>query len=823
MNPMQLQTHSQTPSPSPSPSPSPPPPKSHLHHVFGMNATQKGTLLFQNKTNTLFILLTQYLFQYSISSKQRSILFSIPSSPISNLANDNNDNDNDNDNDNHDGNQEDKINNHDTFENEAPFGFSCMCFNSTQTHLFVATSHLHPHTSASNTHKRPLIYILPVSKHRQSKNNNNNSTTICKDYEILEENGARYGYKCINCTKSTTHPRLCTISSSPDYLLSIWDWKEKYIVLQSKALGGPNISHLQCSLYKQDHFITCGTMGHIQFWNVASTFTGLKLQGLTGKFGKLELSDVSTVLELPNQLREEEEEEGGEEGRTVNNDCDNDDSDSGGRVLSGTNNGYLILWDGPFAYCRLVTSLNNSTNSVDSNNSDNNPSDNHSFPLHEGGIHHIHHDLATNYIWTTGADGTMKSWSIKDINASVIHTMNSGHSLDVPIQHIQVIEFSKRSQLVYFCPRDICSDDDNDNRHNKKEVHRWFVQDKRGILWDVDTKAKNLKKLWEFHSGVVKGIDTSPSEDTVVTVGTDGTVRCWNYKLSKPIAMIRYENTICTSVKWTPSHSVTSTGFCSKQSSNMISVGYNDGVIRFFNLDNDQSKLTLRQTFKPHTKTIHVMSFSKDGRYIATASSDGTIFLCLYHGDDFADDDSKPICSPIGFIDFRLPKENMNKKHMEGVNNEIVHLDWRYDGLAILCVTKSGNVTEVLLTSDHLIPVSEDIDTYLLKNVQLRHFQDHSESFGLSLKCDTEGEDDNDRGDNNKKRANENLSDCGEHDDEHPTTIPVFSACYAQDNSILYSLGDCKIRKYSYKDNLFNGESLVEVGKLSSIKRLWLE
>ena len=45
----------------------------------------------------------------------------------------------------------------------------------------------------------------------------------------------------------------------------------------------------------------CGVAGtgHIRFWSMARTFTGLKLQGSIGKFGNEELSDVSGYTHLP--------------------------------------------------------------------------------------------------------------------------------------------------------------------------------------------------------------------------------------------------------------------------------------------------------------------------------------------------------------------------------------------------------------------------------------------------------------------------------------------------------------------------------------------
>ena len=50
---------------------------------------------------------------------------------------------------------------------------------------------------------------------------------------------------------------------------------------------------------------------------MASTFTGLKLQGQLGKFGKTEISDIEGYVELPD-----------------------------GKVLSGSEWGNMLLWDG---------------------------------------------------------------------------------------------------------------------------------------------------------------------------------------------------------------------------------------------------------------------------------------------------------------------------------------------------------------------------------------------------------------------------------------------------------------------------------------------
>lgn len=83
------------------------------------------------------------------------------------------------------------------------------------------------------------------------------------------------------------------------------------------------------SPYTDDILFTCGS-GHIKFWKMAQTFTGLKLQDEIAKFGQLELSDVSAYYELPD-----------------------------GKVVSGTEYGTLIVWEGQFVKANLMLDVEN--------------------------------------------------------------------------------------------------------------------------------------------------------------------------------------------------------------------------------------------------------------------------------------------------------------------------------------------------------------------------------------------------------------------------------------------------------------------------------
>ena len=84
---------------------------------------------------------------------------------------------------------------------------------------------------------------------------------------------------------------------SPDFTLSVWDWRLERVELHTKAFGQD--VYKVCFSPDDPTKLTTSGSGHLRFWRIAQTFTGLKLQGDLGKFGKVELSDVDDFAELP--------------------------------------------------------------------------------------------------------------------------------------------------------------------------------------------------------------------------------------------------------------------------------------------------------------------------------------------------------------------------------------------------------------------------------------------------------------------------------------------------------------------------------------------
>lgn len=69
---------------------------------------------------------------------------------------------------------------------------------------------------------------------------------------------------------------LASVGGNPDFMLSLWDWETEGIILRCKAFS-QDVYTVSFSPYFEGNLTTSGT-GHIRFWKMASTFTGLKLQ-----------------------------------------------------------------------------------------------------------------------------------------------------------------------------------------------------------------------------------------------------------------------------------------------------------------------------------------------------------------------------------------------------------------------------------------------------------------------------------------------------------------------------------------------------------------
>lgn len=327
---------------------------------------------------------------------------------------------------------------------------------------------------------------------------------------------------------------------------------------------------------------TSGT-GHIRFWRVASTFTGLKLQGDIGKFGKVEMTDIDCFCHMPD-----------------------------GKVVSGAESGSLLVWEGQFIKCRIVRPDKDG--------------------CHDGPLLHVSLDRTDMLVVTAGADGYIRWWAFAEVDAADAED-DSMCCVVAPVRELFI-----GGGVAARCVErgGIRGDPSSDHL---------LITDRTGALWQVptpqsmtgltDSPASGLetRKLATFHSGAITGLDTSFLEQLVATCGIDGTVRVWDFLTKRPLEMARFSRP-AQCLQWANDH-VDPAG-------HTLAVGFADGVVRVLVRDprNDggrkgsegveddgEGALRRAQTLKPHDNGVVALAYSPNGKMLATVGKDRKLFF----------------------------------------------------------------------------------------------------------------------------------------------------------------------------------------------------
>jgi len=420
--------------------------------------------------------------------------------------------------------------------------------------------------------------------------------------------GAERGYACLDF--SADGEKLASVSSGPDFMLTIWDWEAERMGLHSKAFG-QDVYNVRFSKDDPGRLTTSG-VGHIRFWKMASTFTGLKLQGAIGKFGKIDLSDIDTFVEMPD-----------------------------GKVVSSTETGSLLVWEGNFIKCRLTRTGGKL--------------------CHSGAVTYLSIDRVENTLISAAQDGYIRWWDFSTIDNAEV---DSDHSMDFELEPIA--EFYLGAGVGLHTMTDSGSQGakrllvilDSTGRMQSLlfSLHEKSVETTLGLCATVTSlKSAQLLKLADFtmdvefvvddderffvdkrvfekfHSARVTGLDTCPADCLAATCSSDGTVRLLDYE-SRQVLAVRQFPAAATCLKWLPSL-VDST--CK-----MVAVGFADGVVRVLSIaeaGKGQAALTAegrptltfkrKMVFKPHNAPVSDLSFSSDGSMLATAGEDGIVFF----------------------------------------------------------------------------------------------------------------------------------------------------------------------------------------------------
>jgi len=488
--------------------------------------------------------------------------------------------------------------------------------------------------------------------------------------------------------------RLATVGSAPDFLLAVWDWKAERLLLKAKAFA-QDVFTVRFSESDAGRLTTSGT-GHIRFWRMASTFTGLKLQGSIGKFGRVDLSDVTAFAEMPD-----------------------------GKVLSGSESGQLLLWEGGFI--KLTCAGGDGA------------------PAHEGDVGAVVLDRGSGCFVTAGADGALRWWPGRPVDeaeggeggetlslpclcelrvpspaassggaaparpAGVVSVLRLETAADVAAREARRAARAAARRAASEAAEGKEEEDGKDAEAEAEDeedaedrplctgeggamrgpVGSWLVLDGSGCLWRVDVPSTPLgddpslhradpaaaawTRLAVGHGGPLTGASLCPTARLAVTTGADGDVRLWDYERAVLLATRRHAAP-ATASAWAP------VGFA--PAGRVFVAGFADGVLRIMAAPTspaaepgatpsealaagDAAPPRLLGAHKPHAGRVTALAWSSDGGFLATGGDDGTVFLfrratgeeaaaaATDGGDD--DDDGDDGSSPRGAAGGLLP------------------------------------------------------------------------------------------------------------------------------------------------------------------------
>ena len=371
-----------------------------------------------------------------------------------------------------------------------------------------------------------------------------------KTYRILRR-GTELAYA--HCEFSSSGDKLVSLGGAPDYTLTVWDWRQERVILKCKAFG-QDVYRCSFSPFSDDVIFTGGS-GHIKFWKMAQTFTGLKLQGEIAKYGQLELSDAPGFQELPD-----------------------------GKIVSGTEYGTLVLWEGNLVKAHLVMHREDKT------------------PLHNGFIECVF--LDEDMIITAATDGYIKWWSLAEIDAAECDEI-----LEVAIAPLKEItietESGEKAKILNIT----------------RGQGFWLVSDLRGRLWRVNTEDYSAQAIINYHSGEITDLALSDAYNMAVTCSTDGTVKVWDYCRQEEYYSQKFDGkALCLDLM---RRSEINKG-------RVLVVGFETGIVRVLQLTD--SNIELGMAMKAHDAPVVFAKYAPDQMTLVTAASNGEIFFFEING-----------------------------------------------------------------------------------------------------------------------------------------------------------------------------------------------
>ncbi|XP_014247443.1 uncharacterized protein LOC106665503 [Cimex lectularius] len=416
--------------------------------------------------------------------------------------------------------------------------------------------------------KNPVSYEIAVAE------KGNFPDIVCytwPDFCIISvlRGGAKHSFAGLDF--SACGELMVSQSSEPDYLLTIWKWKEQQVYLSVKA-NNQRVYKTAFSPLENSILLCCG-LNHLKFWKIETTFTGMKIKGAYGKFGPADICDISTFI--------------------INKD---------NKAFSNCPWGNMFFWDGTTVKFEI--------------------SRREMQPAHDGIITFFHYDPKENHVFTAGMDGKIRVWDYEKM-------LNAWPPNNKPFQmqpsfEREIIDADGKTA----CPVQLLP------RVGVEDIHHFFLQDKKGGIWMIDlslsANADPWSKILETHAGPIVGLATSPVGHYLATLGIDGKLLIHNNEKRK-IVFSKTFSLKGTALLWLPleidpTASVLILGFAD----GTIRVIVICIKAKEFNVEEKiMEYIHVIQALKPHKRSIScLVSKTKYGHHhVLSGSVDGNVFI----------------------------------------------------------------------------------------------------------------------------------------------------------------------------------------------------